>query len=364
MHVDRLVLRQFRNHEESDIALHTGVNVFEGKNAQGKTSILEGLYLCLTGRSFRCHQLKPLLREGSSFFSVEIHFTKRGIQQQVRFSFDGNERTIFHNNVPCSGTAELLSIFQGVLLSMSDMHLIKGAPQQRRQFIDLHLAQSSTSYTRQLARYQRAMRQRNHQLRSQRLHGIEVWEEEMARAGAYIVHQRKKAVEQISKRASHRYEQIADGETLQLAYKTQVPSEEDSEIQSFLFDRFQELREKEAILGHTLTGPHRDDMQIRMESRRGKEFASEGQQYGCVAALRLAEWDYLREKIDDIPILLIDDVGLPLDTTRKKKLFSLLKGTGQVLLTTPQSLPQSSINESYAHHRVSQGRVTTSDSSC
>lgn len=178
--IKTLFLRDFRNYKEAAITFSPKVNTIWGDNAQGKTNILEAIYLLITGRSFRTPHLSDLIRFNTHSFYIKALFEKNGIEQTLTFSFDGEGRKIVHNSTPLPTLSSLLGILNGVVLSSEDLSIVSGTPQSRRQFLDLLISQSNPLYLHHLCRYIQAMKQRNALLKRNYLQTITIWEEQMA----------------------------------------------------------------------------------------------------------------------------------------------------------------------------------------
>ncbi len=332
-----LYLHNFRCYEEVSFDFCPGVNAIWGANAKGKTTVLEAIHLLITGSSFRTHQMTDLIRKESSFFYIEASFVKHGIEQKLRMTCDGKTRKIIYNATTCASTAELLGLLQGVIVTPDDALLVKGGPQTRRHFLDLQLAQVDPLYIHHLTRYNRAMRQRNALLRTKNADSLSGWEQEMANSAAYLTQQRCKASKELQMSGQRFYCALSgEVENLSLNYKTTTPNN-DAELVALKQHHlalFNKLRHREMILGYTLSGPHKDDLTISIGQKEARFFASEGQQRSCVAALRLAEWERLKILSNEVPLMLLDDVGVSLDDTRRERLLMHLQNLGQVFLTS------------------------------
>jgi DNA replication and repair protein RecF len=340
MWVKALYLRNFRSYSEARFEFCPQNNLIIGPNARGKTTILEAIYLMITGRSFRTSCLGDLVKEGESGFYVELHFEKHGISQSLRFVYEGKLRRIFNNHNPCGNLSDLLGILQGSLLLPDDIQLIKGAPKLRRDYLDLQLAQMNPLYVHHLTRYYRAMRHRNILLKKHSLQAIEVFEYEMAKAGSFLIQTRQKAVEALTGDCRDVQEILSSGKE-QVALKYVAKSGPDE-----LVSQFASLRPREMKMGSTLVGPHLDDLLLMLGSREAKLFASEGQKKSLATALKFAEWKQLNAQADSPPLMLIDDVGVSLDAVRRERLFSSLAAFKQVFVTSTEPLDFSSMNRS------------------
>ena len=333
MTIKSLFLRDFRSYSEAYVTFSPKVNFIWGDNAQGKTNLLEALSLLICGRSFRTPHLSELVRFGASSFYLEALFEKNGIEQILKFSFDGKERKIIHNACSLPSLSALLGILSGVILSPEDRSLVKGGPQSRRQFLDLLLAQASPLYLHHLSRY---LKQRNFLLKQKSLKTIAVWEEQMAIAAAFVTCYRAETVRELEKLSQT--ETLAS-DKLDLAYRSQALTSvgKDSEaLKLFFLKQFEKHRSRECELGLTLSGPHRDDLAILLQDKEARSFASEGQQRSCIAALKLAQWRLLDALVDQSPLLCIDDVGVSFDTSRESALYKRVDVLGQVFITSPR----------------------------
>lgn len=353
MQLEKLYLQNFRCYEDVEFTFAPGVNVFCGANAQGKSTILEALYLLMSGRSFRSSTLRPLVRTGSKGFSVEAYYSKYQVAQVLKFSFlcqgesQGGERTIIHNKTHYyPSSTNLLGLLQGVLMDLDDIAIVKGVPASRRELLDNQLLQVDPLYVHHLIRYQKALRQRNALLRSKSVAAMDSWEQILAQSGAYLILQRRRLLIDLETRGQELYNMMS-GQTrkLQLRYISKsILSDSLKEMQEFFLKQFLEQRQRDLYLGYTSVGPHRDDMTILIGEQDSRSNASEGEQRSCVASLRLAEWQRLGAEAHAPPLMLIDDFGVSLDENRKERLLNYLCGLGQVFLTTTQEIKNSSFH--------------------
>lgn len=340
--VKRLLLRNYRNVSELECEFSPAFNRFIGENAQGKTNVLEALYLCVTGRAFRTHHLGELIGPYADGFYLEADFYKHGILQRIRIACQGkcqgDERRIFYNHTALPSLVQLLGVLPGVLLAPEDSQLVKGPPALRRDYLDLQIAQSNPLYVHHMTRYSRAMRHRNHLLRTQQSATIEQWETEMAHSAAYLMHQRMRAIEDLSGRARLLQEGLSGlRDALELTYRASIEEclQKPEQTEAFCRQAWARLRPREFLIGSTLIGPHKDDMAIFVNGREARQFASEGQQRSVVSALKLAEWQRLKDLTEETPLMIIDDIGLGLDEQRRENLYKSLRSLGQVFLSSP-----------------------------
>jgi DNA replication and repair protein RecF len=322
--ITRLYLRQFRNYKETSLEFGPRINLIHGRNAQGKTNLLEALYLLGTGRSFRTLHLKELIQQETPFFFLEAEFVKDGICQHLRLSFDGQVKKLDYNNTSYAHFSNLLGLLPIVLLAPEDVAIITGAPADRRRFLDLHLAQSDPLYVHHLSRYHKALKQRNFLLKKKSEVSLSTWEALMVTSATYLRQKRQEALTTLAPHLKTAlFELSCHQDTLETHF---IPS---------YTDNYAPYRSKDFLLGSTLVGPHRDDLDILINGKSARSFASQGQLRSAIAALRLAEWRQLHELHGTPPLFCIDDFGVHLDAQRRELLLSKLSSFGQVFLTSP-----------------------------
>ncbi|MCB1107799.1 MAG: DNA replication/repair protein RecF [Chlamydiia bacterium] len=333
MQIQGLILRNFRNFEGKEVPLNPAFNLIQGKNGVGKTTILEALYLLSTGRSFLTTHLTDLIQKGKEHFYVEAHFIRDGVEQTLGVGFDGTERRIHYNSTQFHSFSHLLGILPSVLFAPRDSALITGSPQERRRFLNIQLAQTDPLYVHHLMRYHKAMKHRNALLKTKSEGGIESWEHMMAESARYLMMKREGLISALCHKV-HLYAQILSKkeDSFSLQYEPSISLEKIEHIETSL----KKQRPKELIIGNTLIGPHRDDFHIFYNRHEAKTFASEGQKRTCTAALKMAEWDVLKEQTKIAPLFSIDDFGVHLDPVRTEVLMENLSSFGQVLLTSPE----------------------------
>ncbi len=339
MYLKSLLLKNFRVYTERQFEFSPGINLIEGPNAQGKTTILEAIHLMICGSSFRSNSLGELIREGEKAFYLEAVFEKHGIEQTLKFSYNGRQKSIKCNHTICRTTAELLGILQGTLMLPDDIQLVKGPPKWRRQFLDLQLAQIDPLYVHHLTRYHRSMRQRNALLKKKSIASIEIFEEEMSRSAAYLIHKRHEAVNAVAAECQEGQKALSEGvESLVIQYQPRYRTQVE------LLEQMQKMRPRDLKFGSSLTGPHRDDLLFVLNGQPAHAYASEGQKKTLAAALRFAEWHNLKRCSESDPLMLIDDVGVSLDKNRRTKLMSRLVSMRQVFVTSTEPLEAKDAN--------------------
>ena len=341
MYVQCLQLTNFRNYSNSLFTFSPGVNILYGPNGVGKSSILEALYFLMTGRSFRSKQIKDLIKHDSSFFTIEAVFIKNGVEQSIKVSCKERGRYVAFHNTTKQSLSCLIGMLQGISMTIDDTALIKGGPVNRRQFLDLFLSQVDPLYLYYLKRYQKAMKQRNVLLKSKQYTSIGVWEYEMARAASFIVCKRHKAIEGLSKEALVLHKQLNPFYGFHIVYEQNssldVGLSYEEQVKQYLL-QWEKCKQKDYFTGTTQFGPHRDDLTVYLNQKDVRYFASEGQLRSCITALHFSVWAYLKNFTQEVPIILMDDVGSGLDKKKENNLFKHLPSDGQVFLASPQEV--------------------------
>ncbi len=309
-----------------------GVNWITGKNAQGKTNLLEAIYLLSTGRSFRTHQLSQLIQEGAGFFYLEAIIEKEGVEQSLKLSFDGETKKVEYNATSYSHFTPLLGLLPHVLYAPEDSAIVSGSPAFRRKFLDIHLAQIDPLYLHHLARYHKAMRQRNELLKKKSEVAIEPWEETMAHSAEYLMKKRSQIIQDLQTPLQEKMRQLSNGaDHLAFNYQSSLPLANHIE----LFEYWKKNRKKELYVGTTLYGPHRDDVNFTIGDLSVKSFASMGQKHSIIGALRICQWEHFKSHCGDLPFFSVDDFGAHLDQDRQANFQEKLSHLGQIFLTSP-----------------------------
>ena len=340
MRLESIELKNYRNYTSAHIEPCAEVSVFAGNNAQGKTNILEAVYLCCTGRSHRTQHDRELIKNGELSGSVKVDGLRRdGLHDvEIQLSCDGKRRIkVVGNTVSKSG--ELLGHITGVLFAPEDLRMVKDGPDVRRRFIDMELSQLRPAYYYALQRYNRALKQRNTYLKECSLNGksadmLEVWDLQLAQSGAQIMKARADFVGRLSQTAQEIHAAVADGrEKLEVGYSPNVISNGDTdEIESALSDALLASRAGDIRRCITQVGPHRDDISVKVDGLDARAYSSQGQVRTCALSLKLSEIDIMKTVTGEPPVLMLDDVMSELDPQRRRLLVSRLEGV-QTLIT-------------------------------
>jgi len=348
MRVTRLLLKHFRNHTETSLTFGERINAFLGDNGQGKTNVLEAISFLSLTKSFYALGDATVLQIGSEMFEVEgTIVSDNGVEYAVRVTYHRQgEKTFTINSVRPETQASVIGRFPIVILSPENSAITFGGPAERRKFVDLLLSQISRAYLENLLEYRRALKQRNKLLADAKYlqtyppDVIEPWTIAIVEYGARIIFQRQKFVQEF---------RLKPGATLE-------------EIKALLSDELQQRQAEERRRGTTLVGPHRDDVHLTLNGMSMQQFASQGQHKTMLIALKVAEFHYLKERRQEVPVVLLDDVFSELDERRSRFLLNMASRLGQTFITTTdEAVFRDVIHWNGAHRKfyVNAGTVTS-----
>ena len=347
----------FRNLETLRFSPCGGLNAVTGENAQGKTNLLEAMWLFTGGRSFRGARDQELVRAGAQDARLSLTFFSGGREQRAELTLRGGARQAVLNGVPKRGMAELIGRFCAVVFSPEHLSLVKGGPAERRAFLDPALCQAKPSYAIAYARYRRTLNQRNALLKDIARHPeledtLPIWDDRLCRSGAVLIRERRAYLERFAPRASAHYAGIAHGrEELRLTYEPSCGGD--------MAESLRRALREDIRFGHTSVGPHRDDIGIEIGGMAARLYASQGQQRSAVLAMKLAEAAVLAEACGEEPVVFLDDVLSELDGSRQLYLLSSLSGRQSFL--TGCELPPRALGGTAARFLVRGGAVSPAE---
>lgn len=343
MYVEALEVKNFRNLAEIHAEPGRGVNLIWGDNAQGKTNLVEALYLLTGQRSFRMGREADLVRFGQEQAEISARYFCGGRSQTARLRLGAGRRTAELNGVPCPPSA-LTGEFLAVVFSPAELSLVKEGPAERRAFLDGAISQVMPRYLSTLASLARVTQQRN-SLLLDIVKGfgdpeqLEVWDRSFSRLAYSVLHARRRFLLRLAPHAARIFAEIG-GEKLELAYQCTVPPPAGrdwteltaAEGEAAVLSALSQARAEDLKNAATTVGPHRDDLEIRIQGSSARLFGSQGQQRSCALALKMAQCALMEETLGERPVILLDDVLSELDKTRRD---FLLRGAGeeQVFLT-------------------------------
>lgn len=332
MKINSLKLKNFRNYDFLELNFDQATNIFYGDNAQGKTNILESLYLVGTTKSHRGTKDRDMIKFGQEESHIETVIEKKGINYQIDMHLKKNSpKGIAINKMPIRKASELFGIVNIVFFSPEDLNIIKNGPAERRRFIDLELSQLDKVYLSNLTNYNRIVNQRNHLLKEIGFQSgvketLEIWEMQLVDYGNKIIERRQKFVEEMNEIISNIHKKLTgERENLKLIYE---PSNGNLSLEKAI----ERNRERDMRIKSTSVGPHRDDICFMAGDLDIRKFGSQGQQRTAALSLKLSEIELVKRAINDTPILLLDDVLSELDKHRQNYLLDSINDI-QTLIT-------------------------------
>lgn len=336
MKITRVTLNNFRSYPVAEVELGGGVNVFTGSNAQGKTNLLEAVYLTAVGRSMRTPRDRELIRWGETRARVKVEAEGVTGKRKVEIVLSDKEnKRVAVGGAQVTKLGELMGVITVVLFSPDETAVIKNGPAERRRFADIAICQISRAYFYLLSRYNKTLAQRNKLIKS-RADGdtLDIWDEQLARAGAKLIRTRKGFFRRISPLAAAAHEFLTDGkESLTVSYES-LDGEADDELYKNLLERLRRDRDRDLMQGFTHSGPQTDDFAAVIGGADVRKFGSQGQQRTAALALKLAQLDLMEEETGESPVLLLDDVFSELDPARQKKLIERLSRCQTIITAT------------------------------
>lgn len=334
MFVSRLCLKNYRNISFADINLTDGVNVIYGNNANGKTNLLESIYICSMGRSHRTHNDKELIKFGINCAHISLYADKTTFTDRIDVHLKKDEKKgIAVNSIPIKKIGELFGVINAVIFTPEDLQLIKSGPSERRRFMDMELCQMSRVYFYDLQQYCKILKQRNNLLKtlkndSSAIETLFVWNEQLALYGKKIIEAREDFVNEISEIACNIHSDITGGvEKLSLSYKKSTDGDK-------ILERLKKNEQNDILRGSTSIGPHKDELIFSINGINAREYGSQGQQRCAALCAKLAEIELIKKRVGRRPVLLLDDVLSELDKDRQNYLVSRVKDIQTVITCT------------------------------
>lgn len=363
MRLLNLDLMDYRCYEKALLQLPSGITVIAGRNAQGKTNLLESVFLCCAGKSHRTSKEDEMIRLSAEYCHVKAAFERGNVCHDIHMTLKrGGRKRILFDGTAVKRTADFVGQMQAVLFSPENIQIIKDSPARRRAYMDVALSQVYKSYLRALMDYNKALSMRNALLK-QGVDGsawstLEVFETQLAHYGAMVMQSRRMFCQEAGPKARELQSKISSGaDELSLSYVPNIACDAGQE-ESAILEKFKKERERDILRRVTGSGPHRDDMLLQVNGLDARLFASQGQQRTVALSIKMAELDFMREHTGNRPILLLDDVFGELDAARRQQLLTAV-GDCQTILTCTnvEALPldRSRIDALY---KVDQANVT------
>ena len=331
MWINELKIHNFRNYENKKIKLNKKINVFYGENAQGKTNIIEAIFLSSMGKSFRTNKDKELIKINKENCNLEILFEKSDRNGKININI-GNKKEVFINEIKIKKLSELLGNVNVVLFTPDDINILKGGPQNRRKFLDIMISQLRPKYLHIYTLYNKAIEERNNYLKKIKFENkneelLEIWEKQIAEYGFIIYKYREEFINKIKNKIKNIHNNITNNkEEIDIKYFSDCMEKEK------YLKLLKERRKLDIIKGYTTRGVHRDDFIIHINKLPINTYGSQGQNRTAVLSLKLSELQVIYDEIGENPILLLDDFMSELDKNRRNNLLENIKDT-QVIIT-------------------------------
>ncbi len=366
--IENIILSNYRNYRKTEVFFENKVNVILGENAQGKTNLMEAIYVLAIAKSHRTSNDKDLIQWDKEYAKIEgrVKRKKGPLSLQLVISTKGKKAKL--NHIEQQRLSQYIGAMNIVMFAPEDLNLVKGSPQVRRRFLDMEIGQVSPIYMHDLSKYQKVLQQRNHYLKllqrqkERNTTMLDVLTDQLIETGVKIVKKRFEFLHLLQKWADPVHKGISRGlETLEIHYKASIDVSEDLELSKMVKvfeEKFDKLRDREMDRGMTLAGPHRDDLLFFVNGKDVQTFGSQGQQRTTALSLKLAEIELIHSEIGEYPILLLDDVLSELDDYRQSHLLNTIQGKVQTFVSTTnvEGIDHETLKQAAQYH-VSNGLI-------
>lgn len=353
MIIESIDLKDYRNYEILNMNLSPDINIIYGDNAQGKTNILEAMYVCATSRSHKGSKDREMIRIGSEEAHIKICVKKNGVTNRIDMHLKKSKnKGIAVNGIPIRRAVELFGILNIVCFSPEDLTIIKNGPAERRRFMDMELSQLDKIYLSNLINYNKVVNQRNKllkelafQISPEKLETLDIWDLQLVKYGTEVMKRRTIFISELNEIIGRIHEKLSGGkEKLTIAYRPCAD-------ENVFLDIVTRSRERDMRMKSTCFGPHKDDLIFFINGNEVKKYGSQGQQRTAALSLKLAEIELVKKVIKDTPVLLLDDVLSELDSNRQQ---FLLDSIGQIQTVITCTGLDEFVNNQFAVHKTFQ----------
>jgi len=335
VYINSLNLVNFRNYSSLSIEFDNKINIFYGMNAQGKTNIIESLYVGGFGKSFRTSNDRDMVSMGEKNAALGIRYFCGERKQKIDLRWnERGKKEIKVNGTSLEKLSDILGNLNVVIFSPEDLKMVKEGPSERRRFMNREISHISPNYYHHLSQYNRILIQRNNLLKRGKYTNVpvdllDVWDEQLADEGSIIMERRSFFIKRLNTISRLKHRKITENkENIEVLYKKNIGNEENANkerIKNIFREKLKKTRSRDFERGHTSCGPHKDDLEISINGIDVRNFGSQGQQRTAVLSLKLSEIDIVKAETGEFPILLLDDVMSELDEKRQKELIGSLK---------------------------------------
>ena len=353
MYIEEIKLNNFRNYEKQEIKLKNGINLFYGNNAQGKTNIIESIFLCSMGKSFRARKEKEIINFNKNETQIEIKYTKKDREGKINYII-GENKNIFINNIQIKKMSEILGNINIVLFSPEDINIIKDGPSNRRKFLNMMISQLRPNYIYNYNLYLKTLEQRNIYLKNVNNENknndlLDIYDEKLAEYAIIINKYREEFINKIKEKIEPIHKKVTDDkEIIKIKYISDC-----FEKEKYIND-LKNNRNQDILKGYTSLGIHRDDIYFFINGKKIDTYGSQGQQRTSILSLKLAELEIIKDEIGEYPILLLDDFMSELDEERRLNFLKNIENTQIIITCTDDiNIPNVNINK----YEVEEGNV-------
>ena len=336
MYIKKIKLNNFRNYQEQEIELDKNINIFYGNNAQGKTNIIESIYLCAIGKSYRTNKDREIIKLNETYSKVDINFNKKDRDGKIKVEIS-DKKNIYINDIKSKKMSEILGNINIVLFNPDDINTFKEGPSKRRRILDVMISQIRPAYVYNLNMYLKTLEQRNNYLKQIKYENkseemLEIWETKLSDYAEIIYNYRKEFAEKIKEKIVDIHKKITDNkEEIKIEYISDFENKE-----QFL-KILEKNRKLDIIKGYTGKGIHRDDLKLYINDKDIEIYGSQGQHRSSILSIKLSEFEIIKDEIDESPILLLDDFMSELDKERRENFLEDVKDT-QIIITCTDKL--------------------------
>ena len=353
MWIKKIKIINFRNYKSQEINLEKNINIFYGENAQGKTNIIEAIFLSSMGKSFRAKKDKEMISLGEEKSIIEIEYEKIDRDGKIKIEL-GNKKIVYINGIKIKKLSELLGKINVVIFTPDDINILKGGPQNRRRFLDIMISQLRPNYMYNLNLYLKTLEQRNNYLRqikeeNKNENMLDIWDEELSNYAINIYNYRKEFIEKIKNKIKNIHSEITNNkEEIEIEYLSECISKEK------YLELLKQRRKLDIIKGYTTKGIHRDDFVIYINKKQLSIYGSQGQHRTAMLSLKLSEVNIVEDEIGEKPVLLLDDFMSELDQKRRNHFLEKIDDT-QVIITCTDKIELE--NKNILIYNVKDGKV-------
>ncbi len=336
MYVDKLALKNFRNYEILEMFFSPGINILYGDNAQGKTNVLEAIYMTATTKSHRNSKDKDIIKIGCDESHIRLELKKREVGHRIDMHLRRSKpKGVAIDGIPIRRSTELFGLINIIVFSPEDMSVVKRGPGERRRFMDMEICQLSRLYYSNLLKYNKILDQRNNLLKQIAFSHkkdledtLDVWDKQLVDAGSDIIRERENFIKMMNEIINEIHLELTDNkEHIKLVYEKNIEIDKYEKV-------LKEKRKTDIKYAMTMTGPQRDDIGIYINDDDVRLYGSQGQQRTSALSLKLSEIELVRKIINDKPILLLDDVMSELDSKRRDALLGSIDDIQTIITCT------------------------------